>query len=341
MRKSGKVLYGRIEKESNMENHEIMVSVIMLCYNHEKYIDTAIKSILRQKTNFRYEILVSDDHSSDLTGIKLKNYKNNNPEIIKLFLREKRIGCIENLIDLYRNAKGKYIAHIDGDDYWLDCRKLQNQYDFLEANSNYSAVFGKSLLIDEDGMRIHGSISWINSKPVYVGSDFDGVILPGQTSTLFQRNIYKDDPSLLECFKSSEYIGDRISVLLLLKYGKIACAQKYYGAYRFVRKPQSTNATSIAYRDKYSGLIIDINLCNALENIALRYKIKYRRIKSKQLIFARAVLYYFKANASDRKRIAAAMSHFKGKIFYLLGIGICFFRLLIDKARRSAFNCYS
>ena len=109
---------------------EVMVSVIVLTYNHEKYICQALDSILMQKTNFTYEILVGDDASTDRTPNILQDYQLNYPNIFRLFLRKTNQGPTGNAYPLFFEARGKYIATCEGDDFWCTAEKLQKQVDF-------------------------------------------------------------------------------------------------------------------------------------------------------------------------------------------------------------------
>lgn len=123
-----------------MDNMQPIVSVLMITYNHEKYIAQAIDSVLMQKTNFDYEIVIGEDCSTDKTREIVLEYKAKHPDKIKLLLQEKNLGMIQNFIDTLKACTGKYIALLEGDDYWTDPYKLQKQVDFLEANPEYGLV---------------------------------------------------------------------------------------------------------------------------------------------------------------------------------------------------------
>lgn len=128
-----------------MENR-ILVSVSLITYNQEQFIEEAIIGILKQKVNFKFELIIGDDHSTDNTKQILYKYKKENPDIVKLILHANRgngtPGKI-NFLSTFHCAKGKYIALCDGDDYWTDNQKLQKQVDFLEANPKYSICWTK------------------------------------------------------------------------------------------------------------------------------------------------------------------------------------------------------
>ena len=127
----------------------IMVSVCVMSYNLEKYISEALDSILMQKVNFKYNIVVGDDYSTDNTRQILQKYVKKYPEKITLLLHKSNIGIVANFATTLKACHGKYIALLDGDDYWTDPLKLQKQVDFLESNKDYSMVFHNIELHDQ------------------------------------------------------------------------------------------------------------------------------------------------------------------------------------------------
>lgn len=124
------------------------VSVFCTAYNHEKYIAQALDSILAQKTDFPFEVIVTDDSSTDLTPDILAEYAENNPDVIRYFHQEKNLFSqgIDTIYKqvMYPNARGEYIAFCEGDDYWCNADKLQQQIDFLDANPEYTACVHNS-----------------------------------------------------------------------------------------------------------------------------------------------------------------------------------------------------
>lgn len=117
------------------------LTVRVITYNQEAYIKQALDSILMQKANFPFEIIVSDDASTDTTQEILKLYQQKYPEIIKVILHEKNLGGRKNLLSTLSLCTGKYVAFLDGDDYWIDEYKLQKQVDFLEASPEFNICF--------------------------------------------------------------------------------------------------------------------------------------------------------------------------------------------------------
>ena len=136
-----------------MENIEL--TIIMTTYNQERYVEKAIESAINQKANFTYEILIGDDCSTDKTKDICLNFAKKHPDKIRLEPRNKNIGLIDNYVDLLKKAKGKYIAFLEGDDYWIDNFKIQKQYDFLEQNDDYGLVFTNCFFLNEENSEVN------------------------------------------------------------------------------------------------------------------------------------------------------------------------------------------
>lgn len=114
-------------------NNDILVSVCVVTYNQEKYIAECIESIVNQDCNFTYEIIISDDASDDSTHNIIKKYQAKYPELIFPILRSTNVGATKNILESYKKARGKYIAHMDGDDVFYP-EKLKVQVGLLEEN---------------------------------------------------------------------------------------------------------------------------------------------------------------------------------------------------------------
>lgn len=133
-----------------MKNSPCLVSVLCTAYNHEEYIRSALEGFISQETDFPFEILVNDDASTDGTADIIREYEERYPGLIRPFYQSenqfaKGIGYIYEAF-FYPNARGKYLAFCEGDDYWTDSSKLQRQVDFLEAHPDYSACVHNTLL---------------------------------------------------------------------------------------------------------------------------------------------------------------------------------------------------
>ena len=133
---------------------KILVSVIVPTYNQSEYLELTLLNIINQKTNFHYEIIISNDASTDNSDSVIQDIiksKVNNENIsIKYFNHEKNLSVIKNWMFCIEQCEGKYIAICEGDDYWIDENKLQKQTDFLEQNHDYGLVFTNSKRINNN-----------------------------------------------------------------------------------------------------------------------------------------------------------------------------------------------
>ena len=110
------------------------VSVIMLTYNHEPWIAQSIESVLAQETPFEVELLVSEDCSTDGTRAIVLDYARRHPGRIRTFLSERNLCSNEVFARALRAARGRYVASLDGDDYWTSPHKLRKQVEYLRAH---------------------------------------------------------------------------------------------------------------------------------------------------------------------------------------------------------------
>jgi len=139
-------------------NAKVKVSVLMLTYNHEKYIVDAIESVIKQQTDFPFELVIGEDRSTDSTADICREYQKKYPEIIKLTTNEENLGLQENFIRSYNRCSGEYMAICEGDDFWINKHKLQIQADFLDSHKEYSACFHRALnYYQEDGSKSIGN----------------------------------------------------------------------------------------------------------------------------------------------------------------------------------------
>lgn len=129
------------------------VSIAMVTYNHEQYIAKALDSVLMQKTNFDYEIVIGEDCSTDGTRAIVIDYQHRYPDKFRLLLNETNLGMHKNADQTINACKGEYVAMLDGDDHWTAPYKLQKQVDFLESHPECSICFHDSIIVYEDGSK--------------------------------------------------------------------------------------------------------------------------------------------------------------------------------------------
>lgn len=160
----------------SMRSEEPLVSVIVITYNQCQYIEKALDSILMQKVNFSYEILMGDDASTDGTTAILYEYSQRYPQI-RLFHREKNLGPPRNAYELLIKARGKYTATCEGDDYWTDPYKMQKQVDVLETDSTLVGCAHGMTIVDDKGRTVKSRhLDWIIPKKRFSLDDFKGIL---------------------------------------------------------------------------------------------------------------------------------------------------------------------
>lgn len=208
-----------------------LASVCVVTYNHKDYIKQCLDGVLMQQTNFPYEIILGEDGSTDGTREICMEYAEKYPEIISLFLRSRKdVIYINgkptgryNMIECLKEARGKYIALCEGDDYWTDPLKLQKQVDFLESNSDSSFVScGYYQLKSNKLFPVE-----IKQKKVTIESVFNKNIF-NTASLVFRRRVISDLPDLI--YKANA--GDWFLQAWACKFGYGYAMDDYMAVYR-------------------------------------------------------------------------------------------------------------
>ena len=221
------------------------VSIVVVSYNHEKYIKEAITSVLKQKVNFNYEIIFADDNSQDKTKEIIKRETKKLKNVIYLFSDTNR-GNTFNSINAYKHAQGKYIVALEADDYWYSEEKLQTQYDFLESNPEYIAVSNKRFTINSNGNKLTSYPLGINKDTDITLKDF----LHGKTFSGIEsmfHNIFKEnkiDKKYIDLIQKDRMIVDLPLCIFLLSNGSVRILNKDYSVYRTATAGNNNNYNS-------------------------------------------------------------------------------------------------
>lgn len=211
------------------------VSVSCLTYNHAKYIEQCLQSILMQRTTFPFEIVIHDDASVDGTAEIIKHYQKRYPQIIKPIFETVNQSADRNVdvqLRMYHNMSGRYIAFCEGDDYWVDNYKLQKQYDFLEKNREYVVVGNLTKVFNQIDEEIE---TFVDSKAgEYTIDDLNEWRLFAHFSSYFARNFcrYLSEEDLFT-YLSLNCPGDRKFPFLFFKLGKLYVLPFWGTVYRY------------------------------------------------------------------------------------------------------------
>ncbi len=212
--------------------------IAITTYNLEKYISEALDSVLRQKTDFDYKVLIADDCSTDGTVDILRKYKEKYPEKIKLMLSEKNVGSLANSNRLFDKIDCEYFSFLDGDDYWLGEDRLQKHVDFLDKNREYSMCAGNTRML-RDGKEAELLVQPRYLNKPYSFDDYLSNAMPFiHTSGITVRNtIYKN--GLPECyfrcvdtFENCALRGEDFRRILHLEQGSLFLFDDIVSVYR-------------------------------------------------------------------------------------------------------------
>lgn len=169
---------------------QLMVSVAIIAYKHAKYIEQALNSVLAQKVNFKYEIVIGEDGSNDGSAEIILDYQNRYPDIIVPMINEKNEGVAKNSYNVQCKCRGKYVASLEADDYWCDEHKLHKQVDYLENHPESEAVGTNYYYVNNDGTNPRVIIGKRDVDKKYYLKDYmkRGFIIHG--NTILRRNNY-------------------------------------------------------------------------------------------------------------------------------------------------------
>lgn len=150
-----------IQKNSKMIETPL-ASILIFAYNHEKYIEEAINSAVCQKCSFNFEILVSDDYSTDNTLNIIKILQLKHPNLIKIISNKHNLGINNTFLNAVKKANGDYITLLGGDDYWIVDNKLEMQVQLLLSHKEITYVHTeyKSLNVSNKIIKNHLNKDW-------------------------------------------------------------------------------------------------------------------------------------------------------------------------------------
>lgn len=235
---------------------EIMLSIVCPTYNQGLYLAQGMESILMQKVNFQYEVLIGEDCSPDNSLTMLREYERQYPDRIKVFHREQNLRQSKNVYDLFMKTQGKYVCILDLDDFWTDENKLQKQVDFLEKHKEYIGVACDFDIVDANGQVVDSKDNKIVKD--FLNKDFTlqdfldkGFVF--QTGTFLYRNVWckmrenQEDFSIL--YKADHTVIDLTILSMLLLQQNIFILEDNMSAYRVIIQEGATNARSVGGKD--------------------------------------------------------------------------------------------
>ena len=222
------------------------LSIIIPCYNFEKYVKTCVDSILNQKLNFDFEVLIHDDQSTDKTFEVIKQLYSNKSNII-ISQSNTNCGITKNLKSLFDKSNGEYIFSLDGDDYLTDDSYLQRAVNFLDSNKEYVMYCSGYRYLQSDGKIIpeEDSIFLCGLKDDVTREDLC------QVNYITFARVFKNYKNLICDWMNDSIHEDWALNSEILKYGKCKCERdKCAGTYRITNVGRITSLTSQQVFDK-------------------------------------------------------------------------------------------
>jgi len=238
-----------------------LVSVCLITYNHVKFIRQALDGVISQKVNFEWELIIADDDSKDGTRDILLDYANRYRSTIRLLLQEKNVGAARNWLDLIISARGKYIAYLEGDDFWLNENRLSKLVSFLEDNRGYTAVFHNANVIMDNTIshaRLPNYNSWETERDLSIIDLIDsGIHCPiASVSLIFRRKSISDE-EIAEI--SMLGFGDRPLEILLAYRGKIRYFPEAMAVYRKNTQSATAKFNWFKFEKDYEDVFLFVN----------------------------------------------------------------------------------
>ena len=209
-----------------------LVTTVVTTYNHEQFIAQALESAVAQEGRFIHEILVSDDCSTDGTRALVGEIAARNPGLVFDISGGANIGISENMRKCIGAAKGKYIAWLEGDDYWASSAKLRDQVDFMESHTDCPMVFCALKLLSAKGLgscphKYEALSDRVTGYDFFKPPSYMGVI--GNFSTcMFRADRIKSLPASLYKHRLSEIA----LAFYLERFGALGFVRGEYTVYR-------------------------------------------------------------------------------------------------------------
>jgi len=269
-----------------------MVSVLMITRNHGSYIAQAIESVLEQHFDGGLELLVGEDGSTDNTGLICTQYAERYPKSLRVLRSpEGPMGMHANFLRLFEQARGKYLAFLEGDDYWTDQQKLRNQVQWLEQDSNLSLCGTRTAVIEQSADGVWQVVREVRPPHRQLRYRFEEMIPHYNfhfSSVLVRRSALELPPWVAE-----QYCIDRPLYLLATRNGDAAFIDRVTSVYR-QHKGGVWSESNLSYKAQSSRTLFHA----FMSNFPAEYRPAFQRALS-------GILWYYLSMArQSRERLA-------------------------------------
>lgn len=271
------------------------VSIVVITYQHEKYITGCLDSLLGQKTNFDFEIILGEDGSKDKTREICEQYAERYPDVIKLKLRERKdVIYIDgkptgrfNYFTGLSEAQGEFIALCEGDDHWVDENKLQKQYDFFQENPDFVLLGTNAVMMDQDLNPIGNRYGSFIPKEELLMEDFIRYRAILQTCTVMLRNDHNwNFPEWMKYYGGGDW---NTFIWVTRKGGKANLMHEYSSAAHIIHPGGLYSGSGLYYR--------------SYKKLQYYYQLYQNFPEHKKLIRSRIALFEYKCTRSAVKKL--------------------------------------
>lgn len=285
----------------------VLVSVLMITYNHFHFIKQAIESFLNQKTTFRTELIICDDKSKDDTASICVEYAKQYPDKIRFISNEVNLGMQRNFIQGLNVCTGTYIAVLEGDDYWNSEDKLQLQVEFMERHSDLAICFTDALVYNENQQSFdERTIAGELAETVFSIEDIARNNFIPTLTCMFRKDAARELPAWIY----TSFPLDWPLHILNARHGKIGYIKTVTGVYRKHSGGVCSAAHVITNNDRYLKTLAQLQ-----EEFVDR--------KSVSIALNQAVLRIYRENVHvslrDREILAAIRYTYKYILFKFFG----------------------
>ncbi len=283
------------------------LSILVVTYNQEHYIRQALDSILMQQVNFDYEVIISDDCSTDSTPAicdefaKPFSFPQTPISHIRVYHQETNKGVVHNWEYVLNHCHGEYIAILEGDDFWNNTNKLQTQVDYMDSHPDVALTFtGVNVLYEGGNIDNEHLFDHLNSRVYSLAEVY------GKWSILSSSVVFRRCPVIPISYPKDIYFCDTFTFMRIMQYGLAYCIAEPWTTYRrhasnISRKENREVAIKCANQHKYIGLFFPQirKLAQQEESTYLkmliydrqskdtwRYRLRYMWL-NKQLLFSR------------------------------------------------------
>jgi len=287
------------------------VSVCVTAFNLEKYIQETIESAVSQRTSFDYEIVVSDDASTDRTKEIVEVLCQKYPDKIRLISNPINLGLVGNFVQTLQACKGEYIALLDGDDRWTDTSKLQKQVEYLEKNPYFAGCIHSCDIIDERGALVERAWFTIDKEILFQDDIFKMESTYPTSSLIFRSECLAKLPAWFSFDSYKLKINDWILDLCITDGAPLAYMKDCMSAYRIRRNSIHSAISKVQQKinkvDACFALLRN-NIFGGLYNSKLRARIGHLAFEITQAtigketnVFKRFALMYLKYGIFSHK----------------------------------------